>query len=66
MYLFHLKSSFVERSAERDLLGTEMKLQLAFDLHSSNGVFKLVEGFADLIDVIEFGTPLIIKKVLTF
>ena len=39
-----------------------MKLQLAFDLGSFEDLFLLLEQVEDLIDIIEIGTPLIVKE----
>ena len=41
-----------------------MKLQVAFDLQSSDEVLNFIERNGDLIDIIEIGTPLIIKEGL--
>ena len=41
-----------------------MKLQVAFDLQSSDEILNFVEKNGDLIDIIEIGTPLIIKEGL--
>ena len=41
-----------------------MKLQVAFDIQHSDEVLKLVEVNGDLIDIVEIGTPLIIKEGL--
>jgi 3-hexulose-6-phosphate synthase and related proteins len=41
-----------------------MKLQVAFDLQSSNEILNFLEKNGDLIDIIEIGTPLIIKEGL--
>ena len=41
-----------------------MKLQVAFDLQSSDEVLNIIERNGDLIDIIEIGTPLIIKEGL--
>ena len=41
-----------------------MKLQVAFDLQSSDEILNFVEKNGDLIDIIEIGTPLIIKDGL--
>ena len=41
-----------------------MKLQVAFDLQSSDEILNLLEKNGDLIDIIEIGTPLIIKEGL--
>ena len=38
-----------------------MKLQVAFDIQNSDEVLKLVEIKGDLIDIVEIGTPLIMK-----
>ena len=39
-----------------------MKLQLAFDLGSFQELILLLEQVEDLIDIIEIGTPLIVKE----
>tara|TARA_B100000686_G_scaffold160272_1_gene167882 strand:- start:193 stop:831 length:639 start_codon:yes stop_codon:yes gene_type:complete len=39
-----------------------MKLQVAFDLLSSDEVINFLEKNVDLIDIVEIGTPLIIKE----
>jgi len=39
-----------------------MKLQLAFDLGSFQDLILLLEQVEDLIDIIEIGTPLIVKE----
>ena len=39
-----------------------MKLQVAFDLQSSDEVLKFLEKNGDLIDIVEIGTPLIMKE----
>ena len=39
-----------------------MKLQLAFDLGSFQDLMLLLEQVEDLIDIIEIGTPLIVKE----
>ena len=39
-----------------------MKLQVAFDLQSSDEILNFMEKNGDLIDIIEIGTPLIIKE----
>ena len=41
-----------------------MKLQVAFDLQSSDEILNLLQKNGDLIDIIEIGTPLIIKEGL--
>ena len=41
-----------------------MKLQVAFDLQSSDEVLSFIERNGDLIDIIEIGTPLIMKEGL--
>ena len=41
-----------------------MKLQVAFDLQSSDEILIFLEKNGDLIDIIEIGTPLIIKEGL--
>ena len=41
-----------------------MKLQVAFDLQSSDEVLNFIERNGDLIDIIEIGTPLIIREGL--
>ena len=41
-----------------------MKLQVAFDIQNSDEVLKLVEINGDLIDIVEIGTPLIMKEGL--
>ncbi len=41
-----------------------MKLQVAFDLQSSDEILNLLEKNEDLIDIVEIGTPLIIKEGL--
>ena len=41
-----------------------MKLQVAFDLQSSDEVLNFIERNGDLIDIVEIGTPLIIKEGL--
>ena len=41
-----------------------MKLQVAFDLQSSDEVLNFIERNGDLIDIIEIGTPLIMKEGL--
>ena len=41
-----------------------MKLQVAFDLQSSDEILNFLEKNGDLIDIIEMGTPLIIKEGL--
>ena len=41
-----------------------MKLQVAFDLQSSDEILNFMEKNGDLIDIIEIGTPLIIKEGL--
>ncbi len=41
-----------------------MKLQVAFDLQSSDEILNFIEKNGDLIDIIEVGTPLIIKEGL--
>ena len=41
-----------------------MKLQVAFDLQSSDEVLNIIERNGDLIDIIEIGTPLIMKEGL--
>ena len=41
-----------------------MKLQVAFDLQSSDEVLKFVEKNGDLIDIVEIGTPLIMREGL--
>ena len=41
-----------------------MKLQVAFDLQSSDEILNFIEKNGDLIDIIEIGTPLIIKEGL--
>ena len=41
-----------------------MKLQVAFDLQSSDEVLNFIEKNGDLIDIVEIGTPLIIKEGL--
>ena len=41
-----------------------MKLQVAFDLQSSDEILNFLEKNGDLIDIIEIGTPLIIKEGL--
>jgi 3-hexulose-6-phosphate synthase len=41
-----------------------MKLQVAFDIQHSDEVLKLVEVNGDLIDIVEIGTPLIMKEGL--
>ena len=46
------------------LLNVEMKLQVAFDLQSSDEILNLLEKNEDLIDIVEIGTPLIIKEGL--
>ena len=46
------------------LLNVEMKLQVAFDLQSSDEILNFLEKNGDLIDIIEIGTPLIIKEGL--
>ena len=39
----------------------EMKLQVAFDIQNSDEVLNLVGINGDLIDIVEIGTPLIMK-----
>ena len=39
-----------------------MKLQVAFDLQSSDEILNFLQKNGDLIDIIEIGTPLIIKE----
>ena len=46
------------------LLNVEMKLQVAFDLQSSDEILNFLEKNGDLIDIVEIGTPLIIKEGL--
>ena len=41
-----------------------MKLQVAFDLQSSDEIINFIKKNGDLIDIIEIGTPLIIKEGL--
>ena len=41
-----------------------MKLQVAFDLQSSDEVLNFLEKNGDLIDIVEIGTPLIIEEGL--
>ena len=41
-----------------------MKLQVAFDIQQSDEVLELVEVNGDLIDIVEIGTPLIMKEGL--
>ncbi len=41
-----------------------MILQVAFDIQNSDEVHKLVEKNGDLIDIVEIGTPLIMKEGL--
>ena len=41
-----------------------MKLQVAFDLQSSDEILNFLEKNGDLIEIIEIGTPLIIKEGL--
>ena len=41
-----------------------MKLQVAFDIQHSDDVLELVEVNGDLIDIVEIGTPLIMKEGL--
>ena len=41
-----------------------MKLQMAFDLQSSDEILNFLEKNGDLIDITEIGTPLIIKEGL--
>ena len=41
-----------------------MKLQVAFDLQSSDEILNFLKRNGDLIDIIEIGTPLIIKEGL--
>ena len=41
-----------------------MKLQVAFDLQSSDEVLNFLEKNGDLIDIVEIGTPLIIAEGL--
>ena len=41
-----------------------MKLQVAFDVQNSDEVLNLVEINGDLIDIVEIGTPLIMKEGL--
>ena len=41
-----------------------MKLQVAFDIQHSDEVLELVEVNGDLIDIVEIGTPLIMKEGL--
>ena len=41
-----------------------MKLQVAFDLQSSDEVLNFIGRNGDLIDIVEIGTPLIIKEGL--
>ena len=41
-----------------------MKLQVAFDLQNSDEILNFLEKNGDLIDIIEIGTPLIIKEGL--
>ena len=41
-----------------------MKLQVAFDLQSSDEILSFLEKNGDLIDIVEIGTPLIIKEGL--
>ncbi len=41
-----------------------MKLQVAFDIQHSDEVLELVEVNGDLIDIVEIGTPLILKEGL--
>ena len=41
-----------------------MKLQVAFDLQSSNEILNFVDNNGDLIDIVEVGTPLIMKEGL--
>ena len=42
----------------------EMKLQVAFDIQNSDEVLNLVGINGDLIDIVEIGTPLIMKEGL--
>tara|TARA_B100000579_G_scaffold372875_1_gene336257 strand:- start:152 stop:784 length:633 start_codon:yes stop_codon:yes gene_type:complete len=39
-----------------------MKLQVAFDLQSSNEILNFIDKNGDLIDIIEIGTPLIMRE----
>ena len=41
-----------------------MKLQVAFDIQHSDEVLELVEVNGGLIDIVEIGTPLILKEGL--
>ena len=41
-----------------------MKLKVAFDLQSSNEILNFMENNVDLIDIVEIGTPLIMKEGL--
>ena len=41
-----------------------MKLQVAFDLQSSDEVLNFLEKNGDLIDIVEIGTPLIMEEGL--
>ena len=41
-----------------------MKLQVAFDLQSSDEVLNFLEKNSDLIDIVEIGTPLIMEEGL--
>ena len=39
-----------------------MKLQVAFDVGSFKDLIMLLEKVEDLIDIVEIGTPLIVKE----
>jgi 3-hexulose-6-phosphate synthase len=39
-----------------------MKLQIAFDLFSSDDVLKALKELHDLVDIIEIGTPLLLRE----
>ena len=39
-----------------------MKLQVAFDVRSFRDLIMLLEKVEDLIDIVEIGTPLIVKE----
>ena len=41
-----------------------MRLQVAFDLLSLEEVLALLEEVHDLVDIVEIGTPLILKEGL--
>ena len=39
-----------------------MKLQIALDLVDTNTALKMVEKIQDIIDIVEIGTPMIVKE----